>query len=69
MSFKIVRDGVFDEGGVTEILRGSRNLADNISDLRAQVRLRSIPKNVMQIAALSVVRWHQIRKAVVLFWI
>ena len=45
-SFKLVENGVFDEGGVTEILlapgkipgnSGSRNLADNISDLKAQV--------------------------------
>ena len=45
-SFKLVEGGVFDEAGVTEILMepgkypgnsGTRNLADNISDLKAQV--------------------------------
>ncbi|KAL5249625.1 hypothetical protein ACHWQZ_G018478 [Mnemiopsis leidyi] len=45
-SFKLVEEGVFDEAGVTEILMepgkypgnsGTRNLADNISDLKAQV--------------------------------
>ena len=47
-SFKLVEKGVFDEAGVTEILMepgkypgnsGTRNLADNISDLKAQVCL------------------------------
>ena len=48
VSFKLVRDGgVFDEAGITKILAdepakypgssGSRNIRDNISDLRAQV--------------------------------
>lgn len=50
-SFKLVRDGVFDEKGVTEILMepgkypgnsGTRNLADNLSDLKAQVLILSL---------------------------
>ncbi len=45
-SFKLVCDGVFQEDGVTDLLRapgnypgssGTRNLHDNLSDLRAQV--------------------------------
>jgi 5-oxoprolinase (ATP-hydrolysing) len=46
VAFKLVRDGVFQEEGITEILQapgklpgnsGTRNLRDNLSDLRAQV--------------------------------
>lgn len=46
MSFKLVRDGIFQEEDVTELLKkpskipgctGTRNLQDNISDLKAQV--------------------------------
>ena len=46
LAFKIVKDGKFQEEGVTEILNapgkipgnsGTRNLRDNISDLKAQV--------------------------------
>jgi len=46
VSFKLLRRGVFDEGGVSEILSapgeladcpGTRCLSDNLSDLRAQV--------------------------------
>lgn len=46
IAFKLVRDGVFQEEGITEILMspgkiqgnsGTRNLRDNLSDLRAQV--------------------------------
>ena len=46
VSFKLVKAGRFDEAGVTEILQspakfpqcsGTRNLSDNLSDLRAQV--------------------------------
>ncbi|KAJ1393290.1 Hydantoinase B/oxoprolinase, partial [Ochromonadaceae sp. CCMP2298] len=45
-AFKLVRDGVFQEEGVTQLLQapgllpgnwGTRNLSDNLSDLRAQV--------------------------------
>jgi 5-oxoprolinase (ATP-hydrolysing) len=46
-SFKIVKDGVFQEEGITQIMtqqtgknpliRGSRNLGDNISDFKAQI--------------------------------
>jgi len=46
IAFKLVRDGIFQEKGVTELLQapgllegnfGTRNLSDNISDLKAQV--------------------------------
>eukprot|EP00986_Skeletonema_menzelii_P019472 scaffold28123_cov171-Skeletonema_menzelii.AAC.2 len=43
VAFKLVKDGKFQEDGITEILvnqgdvPGTRNLKDNISDLRAQV--------------------------------
>ena len=46
VAFKLVRDGVFQEAAITEILQspgklegnwGTRNLQDNLSDLRAQV--------------------------------
>lgn len=46
VAFKLVKQGVFQESGITEILQapgrlpgnfGTRNLRDNLSDLRAQV--------------------------------
>lgn len=42
VAFKLVKDGKFQEEGITEILsnqkfEGTRNLKDNLSDLRAQV--------------------------------
>ena len=46
VAFKLVKDGRFQEEGITEILNapgklegnsGTRNLRDNLSDLRAQV--------------------------------
>lgn len=48
MAFKLVTSGVFDEKGVSKLLHapgergdkacsGTRNLQDNLSDLRAQV--------------------------------
>lgn len=46
VAFKLVKDGEFQEAGITEILQspgkipgnsGTRNLRDNLSDLRAQV--------------------------------
>ena len=46
VAFKLVRDGHFQEDGITEVLMspgkipgnsGTRNLSDNLSDLRAQV--------------------------------
>ncbi|MEK9628686.1 MAG: hydantoinase B/oxoprolinase family protein [Nitrospinota bacterium] len=38
-TFKLVKDGVFQEEGIKKILKeaGTRSLADNISDLKAQV--------------------------------
>jgi len=36
-SFKLVEGGVFQEDAIKEILKKSRNLSDNISDLKAQV--------------------------------
>lgn len=52
MAFKLVTMGVFDEKGVSELLHapgergdpacsGTRNLQDNLSDLRAQVLCES----------------------------
>ena len=52
MAFKLVTGGTFDEGGVTDLLHapglrgdpacsGTRNLQDNLSDLRAQVSVKS----------------------------
>jgi N-methylhydantoinase B/oxoprolinase/acetone carboxylase alpha subunit len=46
IAFKLVRNGVFQEEGISDLLRapgklegnfGTRNLGDNISDLKAQV--------------------------------
>ncbi|XP_078443289.1 oxoprolinase 1 [Wolffia australiana] len=36
-SFKLVRNGVFQESEAAAVLRGTRRLADNLSDLKAQV--------------------------------
>ena len=52
VAFKLVTAGVFDERGVTDLLHapglrgdpacsGTRNLQDNLSDLRAQVGVKS----------------------------
>ena len=39
MSFHLARDGVFQEEGISKLLTdaGTRNLSDNLSDLKAQV--------------------------------
>ena len=37
VSFKVVDAGVFDDTGLRRILAASRNIEDNISDLRAQI--------------------------------
>ena len=37
ISFKVVDGGVFDDSGLREILSSSRNIEDNVSDLRAQI--------------------------------
>jgi len=37
VAFKLVREGVFQEQGILEIVKESRNLSDTMSDLRAQV--------------------------------
>ena len=37
ISFKLVENGMFQLDGIKELLKGSRNLQDNISDLKAQV--------------------------------
>lgn len=56
IAFKLVRDGVFQEAGVTELLQapgklegnfGTRNLQDNISDLKAQVAANTKGANLM----------------------
>ena len=56
IAFKLVRDGVFQEEGLTELLQapgklegnfGTRNLFDNISDLKAQVAANQKGANLM----------------------
>lgn len=53
VAFKLVTMGIFDEKGVSDLLkapeergdpacRGTRNLQDNLSDLRAQVRCGAV---------------------------
>lgn len=37
ISFKVVDGGVFNDAGLREILAASRNIEDNVSDLRAQI--------------------------------
>lgn len=37
IGFKLVKDGVFQDEGIKQILAESRNLEDNLNDLRAQV--------------------------------
>jgi len=69
MSFKLVTNGVFQEEGVTQILMssaripgcsGTRNLSDNISDLRAQVAANqkgiSLVTQLIDIYGLDVVQ-------------
>lgn len=36
-SFKLVEEGHFQEDKIRELLKESRNLSDNLSDLKAQV--------------------------------
>ena len=52
----MVRDGVFQEGGISELLQapgklegnfGTRNLQDNLSDLKAQVAANQKGANLM----------------------
>jgi 5-oxoprolinase (ATP-hydrolysing) len=69
MSFKLVTNGVFQEEGITQILMssaripgcsGTRNLSDNISDLRAQVAANqkgiSLVTQLIDIYGLDVVQ-------------
>lgn len=44
-SFKLVEGGVFQEEKIKEILKNSRNLSDNLSDLKAQVFTTTLFKN------------------------
>ena len=57
VAFKLVRDGKFQEEGITEILQspgkipgntGTRNLNDNLSDLRAQVAANNSGTRLLQ---------------------
>lgn len=56
VAFKLVAKGTFQEAGITDLLMapgklpgnfGTRNIADNISDLRAQVAANRWTKNQM----------------------
>lgn len=56
IAFKLVKDGAFQEAGLTELLMapgklegnsGTRNLQDNISDLKAQVAANQKGANLM----------------------
>lgn len=56
VAFKLVRNGQFQEEGISELLNapgllegnyGTRNLADNISDLKAQVAANQKGANLM----------------------
>jgi len=57
VAFKLVRNGVFQEEGITEVLKapgtipgssGTRNLRDNLSDLRAQVAANNAGIKLLQ---------------------
>ena len=57
MAFKLVQNKVFDESGISMLLHapgllpdnfGTRNISDNISDLRAQVAANNKGANLMQ---------------------
>ena len=61
VAFKLVRDGKFQEKGIQEILEapakipnnyGTRNLRDNLSDLRAQVAANNCKWNGIDISLL-----------------
>jgi len=63
VAFKLVENKVFNEEGISEILRapgklsgnsGTRNLSDNISDLRAQVAANKSGVQLMQNLVSSV---------------
>eukprot|EP01132_Coremiostelium_polycephalum_P001228 gene1228-1551_t len=47
-SFKLVSDGVFQEDQIRQIFSKSRNLSDNISDLKAQVAANNKGINLME---------------------
>ncbi|KAG5187249.1 Hydantoinase B/oxoprolinase-domain-containing protein [Tribonema minus] len=48
VAFKLVEGGVFNEQGISKLLEGTRNLADNLSDLRAQVAANTRGTKLMQ---------------------
>ncbi|QPJ66587.1 MAG: 5-oxoprolinase [Candidatus Nitrohelix vancouverensis] len=52
-SFRLVRDGVFQEEGVSRLLKGSRRLSDNLSDLKAQVAANERGVRLLQELALQ----------------
>ncbi|MCF6149774.1 MAG: 5-oxoprolinase [Candidatus Kuenenia sp.] len=47
-SFKLVTRGTFQEEGIRELLKGSRRLEDNISDLQAQIAANQKGANLLQ---------------------
>jgi 5-oxoprolinase (ATP-hydrolysing) len=57
VAFKLVEDGIFQEDGITNLLKapgdipgnfGTRNLSDNLSDLKAQVAANTQGVNLMK---------------------
>jgi 5-oxoprolinase (ATP-hydrolysing) len=48
ISFKVVNGGVFDDAGLRSILASSRNIEDNVSDLRAQIAANNCGINLVQ---------------------
>lgn len=72
-SFRLIRDGYFDEDGITKILlapgeypgcNGSRRLGDNLSDLKAQVAANnkgsSLVRSLMEEYSQSVVQLYMV---------
>jgi 5-oxoprolinase (ATP-hydrolysing) len=57
VAFKLVENGIFQEEGISELLHapgklknnfGTRNISDNISDLRAQVAANNRGRALIQ---------------------
>lgn len=51
VAYKLVQGGIFNEAGISQLLKGTRNLADNLSDLRAQVAANKRGAILMQVQA------------------
>jgi 5-oxoprolinase (ATP-hydrolysing) len=49
IAYKLVKQGVFQEQGIVELLQGTRCLADNLSDLRAQVAANTRGVKLMKV--------------------